>query len=140
MPSSDHDFALPLPGQYPLVKPGRYVGITTTVRQKSYNGMRDYLVILFDLFESLEALGCGEEPIARGVPGFFNLESGPRSRYADLLRLVFPEGQPRRLNASDLVGKAFELEVATVERDPNGKPISEFSQYTKVSEVVGRAA
>ena len=140
MSNRDDDFALPIPKQYPLVKPGVYVGVTMTVRKQNYNGVRDYLVVLFDLFESSETLGCGEAPIARGVPGFFNLQSGPASRYARLLRLLFPEGQPRGLMASDLVRKALEIEVATVDRDPNGKLLPESSHYTKVLEVVGRVA
>ena len=140
MSNRDDDFALTIPKQYHLVKPGRYIGVTATVRKKSYNGVRDYLVITFDLFESPEALGSGEEPIARGTPGFFNLGSGPASRYARLLRLLFPEGQPRSLKASDLVRKAFEIEVITVECDANGKTLPESSHYTKVSEVVGRVA
>jgi hypothetical protein len=138
--SRDDDFALPIPKHYPLVKPGRYIGVTATVRKGNYNGARAYLVILFDLFESPEALGSGEEAIAKGAPGFFNLESGPASRYARLLRLLFPEGQPRSLRATDLIGKALEVEVVTVECDPNGKTLPESSHYTKVSMVVGRVA
>jgi hypothetical protein len=136
----DDDFALPTPEQYPLVKPGKYIGVSVTLRKKNYNGVRAYLLILFDLFESPESLGCGEEPIARGVPGFFNLGSGAASRYVRLLRLLFPQGPPRSLKASDLVGKALEVEVLTVECDSNGKPLPETSHYTKVSEVVGRVA
>jgi hypothetical protein len=136
----DDDFALPIPKQYPLVKPGVYVGVTAAVRKGNYNGARAYLAVSFDVFESAEALGSGEEAIATGVPGFFNLESGPASRYARFLRLLFPEGQPRSLRATDLVGKALEVEVVTVECNPNGKTLPESSHYSKVSEVVGRVA
>ena len=138
MPNPDDDFALPIPRQYPLVKPGHYIGVTATVRKGNYNGARAYLVILFDLFTSAEALGSGEEAIAKGVPGFFNLESGSASRYARLLQLLF--GQPRSLRATDLVGKALEVEVVTVECNPNGRILPGSSHYSKVSEVVGRVA
>jgi hypothetical protein len=140
MSNRDDDFALPIPKQYPLVKPGAYVGVTAAVRKGNYNGARAYLVILFDLFESAEALGSGEEAIATGVPGFFNLASGPACRYARLLRLLFPEGPPRYLRATDLIGKALEVEVVTVECNSNGKTVPESGHYTKVSEVVGRVA
>lgn len=140
MSNRDDDFALPIPRQYPFVKPGVYVSVTAAVRKGNYNGARAYLVILFDLFASPEALGSGEKAIATGVPGFFNLESGPASRYARLLRLLFPEGPPRYLRATDLVGKALEVEVVTVECNSNGKPVPESSHYTKVSEVIGRVA
>lgn len=136
----DEDFALPTPQPYPLVKPGKYIGVAITVRRKNYNGVRPYLQMLFDLFDSSESLGCGEQPIARGVPGFFNLGSGSASRYARLLALLFPQGPPRRLRASDLVGKALEVEVITVERDSNGKPLPETSYYSRIVEVVGRVA
>jgi hypothetical protein len=134
----DDDFALPIPKQYPLVKPGLYIGVTATVRKKNYNGVRDYLVILFDLFESPETLGCGAAPIARGVPGFFNLDSGAASRYARLLQLLYPTGNLPK-NAADLIGKAVEVEIVTVDHEQHGKPLPEVNYYSKVSEVVGHA-
>lgn len=133
----DEELPLPAPTPYPLVEPSRYLGVTRRVAKRSWHGARDYLVITFDLFTSMEAMGNGEVPIARGVPAFFNLSSGPASKYVRLLQTLFPDGQlPKKLG--DLIGKAVVIDVVTVDRDQTGKPIPKLSQYSKVSEVVGR--
>jgi len=120
------------------VKPDRYVGVTTSITKKSYRGARGYLVIAFDLFASAEAVGNGEVPIARGIPGYFNLAGGAASRYALLIGLLSNGNGPRPLRSSDLLGKAFEVDVITVERDGDEKALPEAFHYSKVASVIGR--
>ena len=138
-PRRSDDFLLPTPKTYPLVKPGRYIGVTTAVAKKNYRGAREYLAVTFTLFSSADALGDGEV-LASGIPGFFNLAGGPASRYARLVRLIFPDSrQQQRLRSSDLIGKALEVEVVTVGKDGDEKALPEVNHYSKVSEVIGRA-
>jgi len=131
------DDFLPSLFRRPRVKPGRYVGVTTAVEKRSYRGARDYLMVSFDLFESAEALGNGEQ-VAHDVPAFFNIvKAGSLSKYGRLLALVFPDGgAPGRF--SDLIGKALEVEVVTVEIDGSQAALPEASHYSRVSEVLGR--
>jgi|HubBroStandDraft_6_1064221.scaffolds.fasta_scaffold597479_2 hypothetical protein len=137
-PRRPDDFLLPAPkGHTPLVKPGSYVGVTTEVIKRSYRGARDYLVVYFDLFVSAHELGAGVPPVARGIPGFFNLVAGPSSNYAKLVRLIFPEIGQQRLPSSALIGKQLLVEVRTVEKDSDGQAQSD--QWSKVWKVVGHA-
>jgi hypothetical protein len=134
------DFLLPSPKRSPLVEPGRYVGVTTAVKRHSYKGIRDYLLLSFDLFANHDGMVNGEV-VAQGVPHFMSLDSvGPRSKYSRLLSIFFPDRpQAERLAASDLLGKVAEVEVETVVLDASQEALLEELRYSRVSEVLRRA-
>ncbi len=133
------DFLLPSPKRSPLVKPGRYVGATTAVKKYSYKGARDYLVLSFDLFDSAEAMGTLARPLARAVPYFISLNSlGPRSKYARLLAILFPD-RPEGRASSELVGALVEVEVETVMTDAEQEDLPEGLHYSRVARVLARA-
>jgi hypothetical protein len=132
------DFPLMVPNKRPFVKPGRYIGVITAVKKENFRGMRDLLKVLFDVWENEEALGNGEAPVARGIPGFFPLGGGPGSKYARLLQIIF-RGDIANRHASDLIGKALEIDVATVVQDSEENKTPDDVHYSKMSQVLSRA-
>jgi hypothetical protein len=64
------------------------------------------------------------------VAAFFDLSSGPGSRYSRFLRLVFGSA-PTAPRVADLVGKALMVEVVTVDKARNENPLPEDEENTR---------
>jgi hypothetical protein len=136
-------FTLPMPAAPPpQIEPGRYVGVVVIERLAVHvkeNG-RKWFTLHFDVWRDAEAVGRGCDPLARRVPAPFPLDLNGTSRYAGLVALVFPPEVPRprrALVASDLAGRLWAVEVATVAKGWHGR--ARAVPYSKIREVLGVA-
>lgn len=129
---------MPVAASRPLIKPGIYEAISTSVRRKRMRA-RGYVQIHFTIFKGAFTDG---DVLAVDVPAFYNVPDegiGPGSRLARLYQ-IFDRSRRPGLRASDLENKVWKVEVVTITIDSMERPLPRENQYSKVNEVLERLA
>lgn len=137
----DDDFSVSVEAPLPLIPPGVYEAVSTSVR-KTDCYRRPYVEILFTVFDGDLTDGA---VLAVGVPGFFNLPMGGRplgksSKLARMIQLLDPKPRRDRVPIRALKDKCWRVSVVTVEVNGQQQTLPMGNRYSRIDTIMERIA